>query len=47
MRYKPLVSVIIPTYCRPKLFKIALYSVLNQTYKNIEIFITDNSPDNI
>lgn len=45
MRYKPLVSVIIPTYCRPKLFKIALDSVLNQTYKNIEIFITDNSPD--
>lgn len=42
---KPLVSVIIPTYCRPKLFEIALNSVLNQTYKNIEIFITDNSPD--
>ncbi|MDY3739993.1 MAG: glycosyltransferase family 2 protein [Selenomonadaceae bacterium] len=41
----PLVSVIIPTYCRPKYFEIALKSVLNQTYQNIEIFITDNSPD--
>lgn len=42
---KPLVSVIIPTYCRPVWFELALQSVLNQTYDNIEIFITDNSPD--
>lgn len=41
----PLVSVIIPTYCRPEYFELALKSVLNQTYKNIDIFITDNSPD--
>lgn len=42
---KDLVSVIIPTYNRPQLFEIALKSVLNQTYKNIEIFISDNSPN--
>lgn len=40
-----LVSVIIPTYNRPQLFEIALKSVLSQTYKNIEIFISDNSPN--
>lgn len=42
----PLVSVIIPTHERVKWFKIALDSVLNQTYKNIEIRISDNSKDN-
>ena len=39
----PLVSVIIPTFNRPKYFQEALKSVLNQTYKNFEIFISDNS----
>lgn len=39
----PLVTIIIPTYNRPEYFKIALESVLNQTYKNLDIFITDNS----
>ena len=41
----PLVSIIIPTYCRPDYFKEALDSALGQTYRNIEVFITDNSPD--
>jgi|GEM_PF-306327 len=39
----PLVSVIIPTFNRPVYFELALKSVLNQTYRNIEVFITDNS----
>ena len=39
----PLVSVIIPTFNRTKYFQEALESVLNQTYKNFEIFISDNS----
>ncbi|MBB5336842.1 glycosyltransferase [Pectinatus brassicae] len=43
----PLVTVIIPTYNRPKYFKIALDSVINQTYKNLDIFITDNSTNNL
>ncbi|MBQ7453830.1 MAG: glycosyltransferase, partial [Selenomonadaceae bacterium] len=41
----PLVSVIIPTFNRPKYFKEALDSALAQTYRNIEIFISDNSTD--
>lgn len=39
----PLVSVLIPTYNRPDYFKIALDSVINQTYPNIEIIIGDDS----
>lgn len=39
----PLVSILIPAYNRPELFKIALESAINQTYKNIEIVIGDDS----
>ena len=41
-----LVSVGMPTYNRPDIMVKALDSLLNQTYKNIEIIISDNaSPD--
>ena len=40
---KPLVSVIIPTFNRPQYFKLALESALNQTYRNIEVIVSDNS----
>ncbi|KZL93693.1 glycosyltransferase family 2 protein [Clostridium magnum] len=39
----PLVSVLIPAYNRPHFLKIALESALNQTYKNLEIIICDDS----
>lgn len=40
------VSVIVPTYKRsPDFLEIAVESLLNQTYKNIEIIIIDDSPD--
>ncbi|MCM3571049.1 glycosyltransferase family 2 protein [Neobacillus mesonae] len=39
----PLVSVLIPTFNRAHYFRLALESVLQQTYPNIEIVITDNS----
>lgn len=42
----PLVSILIPTYNRPQLFKLALDSVLQQTYTNIEIIVCDDSTNN-
>ncbi|MED2584342.1 glycosyltransferase family 2 protein, partial [Bacillus thuringiensis] len=38
-----LVSVLIPTYNRPRYFEKALCSVLEQTYPNIEIIVGDDS----
>lgn len=43
---QPLVSIIIPTYKRPDTLDRTINSVLNQTYKNIEIIVVDdNNPD--
>jgi glycosyltransferase involved in cell wall biosynthesis len=43
----PLISVCIPTYNRGNFLKKAIESVLNQTYKNLEIIVVDNySTDN-
>ena len=44
-RRYPLVTVLIPTYNRPYFLSMAIESVLAQTYPNIEIFISDNSPN--
>ena len=39
----PLVQVLIPTFNRPEFFKVALESALEQTYRNIEIIVSDDS----
>lgn len=39
----PLVSVVIPTYGRASLLEKAIKSVLNQSYKNIEIIIVNDN----
>src|SRR3989338_8677774 len=36
------VSVIIPTHNRPELLKRAVKSVLNQTYKDLEVIVVDD-----
>ncbi|WP_018479669.1 glycosyltransferase family 2 protein [Pontibacter roseus] len=46
MSHEPLVSVIIPTYKRSEFILRALKSVINQTYKNIEILIVDDNNGN-
>lgn len=39
-----LVSIVIPTFKRNDLLKRALLSAVNQTYRNIEVIIVDDSP---
>lgn len=40
---KPTVSIIIPTYDRPRLLEKAIISVLNQTYRNFQIIVVDDA----
>lgn len=46
MDIMPLVSILIPTFNRPQYFELALISAINQSYKNIEIIICDDSTNN-
>jgi glycosyltransferase involved in cell wall biosynthesis len=43
----PLVTVVIPTYNRLEYLKQAIYSAIHQTYRHLEIIVSDNcSPEN-
>jgi glycosyltransferase involved in cell wall biosynthesis len=39
------VSICVPTYNRPELVREAVESALNQTYADIEVVVSDDSPD--
>ena len=42
LKNNPLVSVIIPCYNAEKYIEQAVHSIINQTYKNLEIIVTDD-----
>lgn len=47
MQDRPMISVIIPVYNAEKFLEKCIYSVLNQTYNNIEVILVDDgSTDN-
>ena len=41
--FPPLVSVIVPTFNSHRTISICIGSILNQTYKNVEIIVVDNN----
>lgn len=47
MEQNPLVSVIITTHARSEFLQEAIESVINQTYKNIELIVVDDNADNM
>jgi GT2 family glycosyltransferase/glycosyltransferase involved in cell wall biosynthesis len=44
---RPLVSIIVPTYNRPMMLEEAIKSLLNQTYRNLEILIVNDGGEGI
>ena len=41
IREKPFVDVILPNYNKAKFLEEAVYSVINQTYKNWHLFVNE------
>lgn len=40
-----IVSILVPTYNRPNLLKVCLKSIIDQTYKNLEVIVIDDASD--
>jgi glycosyltransferase involved in cell wall biosynthesis len=45
MSEQPLVTICIPTYNRPEMLRHSLQSVLQQSYKHLEVIVSDNASD--
>jgi len=41
-----IVSILVPTFNRPNLLKVCLKSIIDQTYKNLEIIVIDDNSIN-
>ena len=42
---QPLVTICIPTYNRPEMLRQSLQSVLWQSYRHLEVIVSDNASD--
>lgn len=47
LQQRPMVSIIVPTYNRPQMLNRALKSILNQTYKDFEVFVVNDGGENV
>src|SRR3954463_5822686 len=43
--HRPLISICIPAYKQPQHVERALLSIVKQTYKHVEVVVSDDSPD--
>ncbi|MEM6349043.1 MAG: glycosyltransferase family 2 protein, partial [Bacteroidota bacterium] len=41
----PLISIVLPTYNRPHLLPLAVESILNQTYRDLELIVINNGSE--
>lgn len=47
MEEEPLVSILVPTYNRPKLLMRTLESLVTQSYKNIEVIVVNDAGEDV
>ncbi len=46
-RREPLISVIVPTFNRPRMLEASIKSILSQTYQNFEIIVVNDAGENV